>query len=313
MLRYIIRRLLYAIPILVGVSLLTFILFYVTTSPENLARRNISSKNPTKAQLHQWLKDHNYDKPLSTQFRDHMVSLATFNFGKSDATGQPISDTIRRGAGPSFIIASLIFVTTLYVSLMLAITAAYFRGTYVDLLTTITTVLVMSIAYIVYVNVGQFLLGKVLKWGPLTGFEFGLLGLRFAALPVIIGTVSGFGSGTRLYRTFLLDEINQDYVRTARAKGVAERAILLRHVLKNAMIPLITSTVAAIPSLILGGVVTENFFNIPGLGNFLVDAINSQDFAVIRAMVFLGALLTIAGLILTDIAYALADPRVRLE
>jgi peptide/nickel transport system permease protein len=313
MLAYIIRRFLYAIPILIGVSLLTFTLFYLTTSPENLARRNISSKNPSKAQLQQWLKDHNYDKPRSVQFRDHMVSLATFNFGKSDATGQPISAMIRRGAGPSFIISSLIFVTTLYVSLTLAIIAAYFRGTYVDLLTTITTVLVMSIAYIVYVNVGQYLLGKVLKWGPLTGFEFGLSGLRFAALPVMIGTVAGFGGGARLYRTFLLDEINQDYVRTARAKGVAEPTILLRHVLKNALIPLITSTVAAIPGLILGGVVTENFFNIPGLGNSLVDAINSQDFAVVRAMVFLGSLLYIAGLILTDIAYAFADPRVRLE
>ena len=313
MLRYVIRRLLYAIPILIGVSLLTFILFYVTTSPENLARRNISSKNPTPAQLHQWLKDHHYDKPRAVQFRDHMVALATLNFGKSDATGQPISETIKRGAGPSFIIGSLIFVTTLYMSLMFAIIAAYFRGTYVDLLTTIATVLVMSVAYIVYVNVGQFLLGKILKWGPLTGFQYGLYGLRFTALPIIIGTIAGFGGGARLYRTFLLDEINQDYVRTARAKGVAESAILMRHVLKNALIPLITSTVAALPTLILGSVVTENFFNIPGLGNFLVDAINSQDFAVVRAMVFLGSLLYIVGLILTDIAYALADPRVRLE
>jgi peptide/nickel transport system permease protein len=313
MLNYVIRRVLYAVPILIGVSLLTFALFYLTTSPENLARRNISSKNPTPAQLQQWLKDHNYDKPRTEQFRDHMVSLATFNFGKSDATGQPIGETIRRGAGPSFIIGALVFVTTLYVSLMLAIIAAYFRGTYLDLLTTIVTVLVMSIAFIVYVNVGQYLLGKVLKWGPLTGFEFSLGGLRFAALPVMIGAVAGFGGGARLYRTFLLDEINQDYVRTARAKGVAERTILLRHVLKNALIPLITSTVAAIPTLILGGVVTENFFNIPGLGSALVDAINSQDFAVVRAMVFLGSLLYIVGLIMTDIAYALADPRVRLE
>ncbi|MBC8104766.1 MAG: ABC transporter permease [Cytophagales bacterium] len=313
MLSYVLRRVLYAVPILVGVSLLTFALFYLTTSPENLARRNISAKNPSPAQIQQWLKDHHYDKSRSEQFKDHMTSLATFRFGTSDATGQPIAETIRRGAGPSFVIGSLVFVTTLYLSLTLAIIAAYFRGTYVDLLTTIVTVLVMSIAYIVYVNVGQYLLGKVLKWGPLTGFEFGLGGLRFAALPVLIGAIAGFGGGARLYRTFLLDEINQDYVRTARAKGVSERAILLRHVLKNALIPLITSTVAAIPSLILGGVVTENFFNIPGLGSALVDAINGQDFAMVRAMVFLGTLLYIVGLILTDIAYALADPRVRLE
>jgi peptide/nickel transport system permease protein len=313
MLNYVFRRILYAIPTLIGVSLLTFALFYLTTPPEVLARRNISTKNPSPAQIQQWLKDHNYDKPRTVQFKEHMVSLATFDFGKSDATGQPIGDIIKRGAGPSFIIQFLIFMTTLYVSLTLAVIAAYFRGTYVDLLTTVLTVLVMSVAYIVYVNVGQYMLGKVLKWGPLTGFDFGLGGARFLALPIIIGTVAGIGGGARLYRTFLLDEINQDYVRTARAKGVAERVILLRHVLKNAMIPLITSTVSAIPGLILGGVVTENFFNIPGLGSALVDAINSQDFAVVRAMVFLGALLFIVGLILTDIAYAIADPRVRLE
>lgn len=313
MLNYIIRRVLYAIPILIGVSLLTFMLFYLTTSPENLARRNISSKNPSEAQIQQWLKDHNYDKPRSEQFKDHMLSLARFDFGKSDSTGEPIIDRIKRGAGPSFIISSMIFVATLFVSLSFAIFAAYFRGTYIDLLTTVVTILLMSIAYIVFVNVGQYLLGKVLKWGPLTGFQYGIGGLRFTLLPVIIGMVAGFGSGARLYRTFILDEINQDYVRTARAKGVSERVILVRHVLKNAMIPLITSTVAALPSLMLGSIVAENFFNIPGLGNTMVDAINGQDFAVIRAMVFLGTVLYIVGLILTDVLYAWVDPRVRLE
>src|SRR5262249_48556879 len=137
--------------------------------------------------------------------------------------------------------------------------------------------------------------------------------LKFVILPVIIGVLSSFGGSVRLYRTFLLDEINQDYVRTARAKGVPERLVLLRHVLKNALIPFITSTVAVIPGLIMANLIIENFFGIPGLGSFLVDGINSQDFAVVRAMVFLGTVLYIVGLILTDIAYAVADPRVRLE
>lgn len=313
MLRYILRRVLYAVPILVGVSLLTFVLFYCTTSPEQLARRNINSKNPTPKQLQQWLHDHGYDKPRSEQFKEHMTGLMTFHFGKSDATGEPIADTIRRGAGPSAIIASMIFVASIVSTLSAAILGAYFRGTYVDTALTFLSVLMMSVSYLVYVIGVQFLFGKVLKYAPLTGFQPGLSELKFVLLPVIIGVLGSFGGSVRLYRTFLLDEINQDYVRTARAKGVPERLVLLRHVLKNALIPFITSTVAAIPSLILGNLIIENFFGIPGLGSALQDAIASQDFAVVRAMVFLGTVLYIVGLVLTDIAYALADPRVRLE
>jgi peptide/nickel transport system permease protein len=195
----------------------------------------------------------------------------------------------------------------------MAIWAAYFRGTYVDAWLTFLCVVMMSITYIVFVIVGQYLLGNILHLFPLAGFESGWSGFRFAALPVLIGLAAGLGSGTRLYRTFLLEEVNQDYVRTARAKGVPESRILFRHVLKNAAIPIITSTVLSIPSLILGNIVLESFFGIPGLGSYTVDAINSQDFAVVRAMVFLGTLLYIAGAILTDVCYALADPRIRLE
>jgi peptide/nickel transport system permease protein len=153
----------------------------------------------------------------------------------------------------------------------------------------------------------------VLKYAPLAGFREGIDAWKFVIVPTFIGVVSGFGGSTRLYRTFMLDEMNQDYVRTARAKGVSEQRILFRHVLKNAAIPILTSSAAAIPALFLGSLVTETFFNIPGLGSYTVDAINGQDFAVVRAMVFLGSLLTIVGFIITDISYALVDPRVRLE
>jgi peptide/nickel transport system permease protein len=313
MIGYLIRRLLYAVPILVGVSLATFMLFYCVFPPRQIARRNLSAKNPTQQQIDEWLVAHGYDKPLSAQLKKHMTELFLLQFGKSDSTGENINARIRAGAWPSFLIAALIFFSSLAAQVFMAIWAAYFRGTYVDAWLTFLCVVMMSITYIVFVIVGQYLLGNILHLFPLAGFESGWSGFRFAALPVLIGLAAGLGSGTRLYRTFLLEEVNQDYVRTARAKGVPESRILFRHVLKNAAIPIITSTVLSIPSLILGNIVLESFFGIPGLGSYTVDAINSQDFAVVRAMVFLGTLLYIAGAILTDVCYALADPRIRLE
>jgi peptide/nickel transport system permease protein len=313
MLNYIIRRTLYAIPTLIGVLVLTYFLFFGIVPKEIIARQNLSSRNPTPEQITQWLKDHGYDKPAAEQLRKSTVDMLLFNFGKSDTTGEDIKDRIKQGAVPSLIVGSMVFIASLFVSLTLAIVAAYFRGTYVDGFITFICVLLMSIVYVVYVIGLQYLLGKILHYGPIAGFDTGPGMLKFLLLPVIIGVIAGIGTEIRLFRTFLLDEINQDYVRTARAKGIPEKLVLVRHVLKNAMIPVLTSTVTAIPSLILGSLVLENFFGIPGLGSYLVDAINSQDFAVVRAMVFLGTLLYIVGLILTDVLYALVDPRVRLE
>jgi peptide/nickel transport system permease protein len=314
MLRYVIRRVLYAIPILIGVSLLTFVLFHVSASPRQIARNNLSAKNPTDKQINDWLGQHGYSKPMTEQFTNHMESLMLLKFGKSDASnGEDIWERIRTGAPPSFMIASLIFVASLITTISAALLFAYFRGTYMDYWGTFLCVLMMSVVYIVYIVAGQYLLGKVLKYAPLAGFRAGADAWKFVIVPTVIGIVSGFGGATRLYRTFMLDEMNQDYVRTARAKGVSEQRILFKHVLKNAAIPILTSSAAAIPALFLGSLVTETFFNIPGLGSYTVDAINGQDFAVVRAMVFLGALLTIIGFIITDISYALVDPRVRLE
>jgi peptide/nickel transport system permease protein len=313
MLRYVIRRALYAIPILIGVSFLTFLLFYAAASPEQIAKNNLSTKKPSPAQIQEWLSQHGYDKPRSEQFREHMTNLLLLRFGKSDANGEDIWTRIRTGAPPSFVIASIIFVVGLIVELSAALLFAYFRGTYVDYWGTFLCVLLLSVVAIVYIVAGQFLLGKILKYAPLAGFHLGTDTWKFVLLPTIIGVVSGFGGSTRLYRTFMLDEMNQDYVRTARAKGVSEQLILFKHVLKNAAIPILTSSAATIPFLFTGSLLTETFFNIPGLGSYTVDAINGQDFAVVRAMVFLGALLTIIGYLITDISYAMVDPRVRLE
>ncbi|MHB9035460.1 MAG: ABC transporter permease [Armatimonadota bacterium] len=313
MLRYLVRRLLYAVPILVGVSLITFLLFYATSSPEQMARRNLSAKNPSQAQISAWLVQHGYDKPLSQQFQKHMSELLLMRFGNSDATGEPIWDKLRAGVGPSAIVASMVFFGTLVVSVTLALLVAYYRGTYLDAGGVFMCVLLMSITYIVYIIGGQFVFGRLLKYLPMAGYERGFSALKFALLPMAVGVISALGSEVRFYRTVVLEEMNQDYVRTARAKGVSEQAVLFKHVLKNASIPILTKTILSLPFIMMGSILLESFFGIPGLGTMTVDAINSQDFAVVRAMVFLGSILYIFGAALTDICYALVDPRVRLE
>jgi peptide/nickel transport system permease protein len=313
MLRYVLRRILYAVPILIGVSLVTFILFYATVSPEQMARSKLSARNPTKAQINDWLRQHDYDKPVKEQFRKHMTELLLFRFGESDTTGEPIWKIIRAGVGPSAVVASMSFFATLILSLCLALAVAYYRGTYVDVWATFLCVVLMSITILVYLIAGQYLFGKVLKYAPLAGYRPGLDAVRFAILPLIIAVLSRLGANVRFYRTVMLDEINQDYVRTARAKGVSERSVLFQHVLKNAASPILTSVVLALPFLLTGSLLAESFFAIPGLGTVTVDAITNQDFAVVRAMVFLGTILYIIGAVLTDISYALVDPRVRLE
>lgn len=313
MLNYLIRRLLYSVPILITVSVLTILLFYGIFPPERIARNNLSAKNPTPKQIKDWIQQHGYDKPQGEQIVKQTVNLLTLNFGKSDANGEDIMEHIRKGALPSLSIAILIFIGVQLASISAALFLASFRGTYVDNWGTFLNVLIMSVNYTIYIILLQFVLGKILKLFPMGGFYGGLAGIKFVLLPALIGVVSGLGGTTRLYRTFMLEEMNLDYVRTARAKGVGETAILFKHVLKNAAIPIITSSVATIPSLFLGSILLESFFNIPGLGNYLVDAINSVDFSVVRVMVFVGTVLTIIGYILTDICYALVDPRVRLE
>ena len=312
MLRYLLRRVLYAIPTLFGVALITFFLFYIVIPPKEMARRQLG-KNPTESQISNWLGQHGYDKPRPQQFAGHVKQLFTFDFGKSDVDNEPIWTKIKRGAGPSALIGASIFFGLLIASVACALVVAYFRGTYIDTVSTFVFVLMMSIVYMVWVAAVQFAFGKVMHLGPLNGWQTGAAALRFVGLPTLIGILTGLGSGVRFYRTIMLEEINQDYVRTARAKGVGERAILFRHVLKNALIPIITQSVLSLPFIILGNLLIESFFGIPGLGSITVDAINSQDFAVVRATVFLGAELYIVGAILTDVCYAIADPRVRLQ
>ena len=194
-----------------------------------------------------------------------------------------------------------------------ALLIAFFRATYIDIWGVVLCVIMMSISGLFYIIGGQFIASKLLHLVPISGYETGFAAIKFLILPVIIGVIGGIGAGTRWYRTLFLEEINKDYVRTARAKGLAEQMILFRHVFKNALIPILTGVVVILPLLFMGSLITESFFGIPGLGSYTIDAINNQDFAIVRAMVFLGSVLYIIGLILTDISYTFVDPRVRLS
>lgn len=325
MIAYIIRRITYAVPILIGVNLITFLLFFVVNSPDDMARVHLGMKRVTPEAIVKWKQDRGYDKPLvfnssatgaakltDTIFFDKSVRLFVFEFGRSDQ-GRDIGYDISARMWPSLAIALPVFLLGLVSYITFALLMAFFRATYVDFWGVILCVAMMSISSLFYIIGGQFLVGKLFNLVPISGYDVGAEALKFLVLPVVVGVVGGIGSSTRWYRTIFLEEINRDYVRTARSKGVSEMRVLFRHVLQNAMIPVLTGVVVVIPLLFMGSLITEAFFAIPGLGSYTIDAINSQDFAVVRAMVFLGSVLYIVGLILTDISYTLVDPRVRFE
>jgi peptide/nickel transport system permease protein len=321
---YIIRRLLYAIPILIGVNLLTFALFFVVNTPDDMARMQLGSKRVTPDAIEKWKIEHGYDRPLlwngkaegiarvtHTIFYEKSLKLFTFSFGFSEADKRPIGNELRTRMWPSLALAIPVFFVGLAVNITFALLLAFFRATYVDYTGVVLCVVMMSISTLFYIIGGQYLISKLWHLVPISGYDEGFDAAKFLILPVIIGVISSFGSSTRLYRTLFVEEMGKDYVRTARSKGLAETTVLFRHVLKNAMIPILTGVVVVIPSLFLGSLIAESFFGIPGLGSYTIDAIQAQDFAVVRSMVFLGSVLYIVGLVLTDISYTLVDPRVR--
>ena len=324
MFAYIVRRVAYAIPILIGVNLLTFYLFFVVNSPDDMARLHLGVKRVTPEAIDKWKAERGYDNPLlyneaaggpgrltDTIFFEKSVRLFAFDFGHSD-DGRDIGHDIRQRMKPSLAIAVPILLVGLLINITFAMLMAFFRGTYVDVSGVVLCVVLMSISAMFYIIGGQFLLGKLLRLMPISGYDGGLEAIKFLVLPVIIGSISGIGAGSRMYRSFFLEEAGKDFVRTARAKGLQESRVLFTHVLRNAMVPIVTGVVVVLPSLFMGSLLLESFFAVPGLGSYTIDAINRQDFAIVRAMVFLGSVLYIIGLILVDIAYTVVDPRVRL-
>ncbi|SMF97046.1 peptide/nickel transport system permease protein [Methylomagnum ishizawai] len=324
MLHYILRRLLYAVPLLLGINLLTFLLFFVVNTPEDMARMHLGQKHVTPEAVQKWKRERGYDLPLfwndqaqgggqatQTIFYQKSLGLFLFRFGRSDE-GRDIGADIRQRMWPSLAIAVPSLLAGLLADISVALLLVFFRLTYLEFWGVALCVAAMSVSTLFYIIGGQYLLGKLLQLTPISGYDTGLDAVRFIILPVVIGVVAGIGSGARWYRTLFLEEVEKDYVRTARAKGLSEPQVLFRHVLKNAMIPILTGVVVVLPLLFTGSLMTESFFAIPGLGSYTIDAIAQQDFAIVRSMVFLGSALYILGLLLTDLSYTLVDPRVSL-
>jgi len=324
MIQYILRRILYALPILIGVNIFTFILFFVVNSPDDMARMQLGHKHVTEEAVQNWKHQQGYDLPLlwnqqakatekvtETIFYQKSLSLFLFDFGQSES-GRNIGADIKQRMWPSLSIALPSLIVGLLVNISVALMMVLFRNSYLEFSSIVLCVVLMSISSLFYIIGGQFFIGKLLKLVPISGYDTGFSAIKFLILPVLISVVSGIGSGARWYRTLFLEEVEKDYVRTARAKGLTETQVLFKHVLKNAMIPILTGVVVVLPLLFMGSLIMESFFSIPGLGSYTIDAINRQDFAIVRSMVFLGSVLFIVGLIMTDISYSFVDPRVRL-
>ncbi len=325
MFNYTIRRLLYALPVLLGVNFITFVLFFSVNSADDIARAQLGQKYVTQAAVEQWKNIHGYDKPLfvnqdaehlqkftDTLFYTKSINLFRFEFGLSDSGRDIASDVLQR-MWPSLAIAVPVFLLGLLANIAFALMLTLFRNTIVNQIGLITCVSLMSISALFYIIIGQFIFAKVFQWVPISGYHPGFVAFSFVILPIVIGMLSGLGSGVRWYNILFLEEIKKPYVTTAHAKGLLPGRVMFKHVLGNAMLPILTGVVIVIPSLFLGSLLLESFFAIPGLGSYTIEAISAQDFAIVRVMVFLGALLYMAGLLLTDIAYSFADPRIRLQ
>jgi len=321
---YLLRRLLYALPILLGVNIITFVLFFVVNTPDDMARMQLGDRRVTQEAIDKWKHERGYDRPLfwngaagglasvtDTLFYGSTVQLFSFDFGTSDG-GRDIGADLAQRMGPSLAIAVPVLVIGLVAAVAWALVIAWLRGSRIDTWSAVICVGMMSISGLFYIIGGQYLVAKTWRLVPISGYDYGLAGLKFLVLPVLVGVLISLGANVRWYRTIFLEEMGRDYVRMARAKGLSDARVMLAHVLRNALIPILTGVVVLLPTLFLGALITEAFFAIPGLGSYTIDAIQAQDFAIVRTMVFLGSLLYILGLLLTDLSYVIADPRVRL-
>jgi len=327
MLNFIVRRIAYGVLILLGVNLLTFMLFFTVNTPDDMARLNLGGKRVTQEAIEKWKTERGYDKPLyfdaraegsekltQTIFWDRSVSLFALQFGRADSeSAGDIGHEVASRMWVSLQMALPLFVLQVIASTAFALLLVMFRNSRLDFWGVVSCVLMLSISSLFYIIVGQYLFSRVLKLAPISGYAPGLDAVKFLVLPIGLSLLARLGGEARLYRAMFLEEIGKDYVRTARAKGLAESAVLYGHVLRNALIPIITSAGSYLPYVFLGSLVFESFFGLPGLGAYVIEAIGKQDFAIVRTMVFLGSLLYIATYVLIDVAYTWVDPRVRLS
>jgi len=322
---YLVRRIGYGLLVLVGVNLFTFWLFFKVNTPDDIARIQLGGKRITADAITKWKAERGYDKALlfnsnaqgmakftDTIYFEKSAAMFALKFGQSD-DGRDILYEIRTRAGPSLAIAIPTFIVGLGLNVSFALMLALFRGTRFDLASQVVLIVLMSISALFFIIGGQYVFSKMLRLFPISGYDGVLDGARFLALPVAIAVFAGISGSTRFYRTVFIEEVGKDYVRTARAKGLSELTVMFKHVLKNGMIPILTGVVVVIPMLFMGSLLTESFFGIPGLGSYTIEAIQAQDFGVVRSITFIGTVLYVLALIATDISYTLVDPRVRIE
>jgi peptide/nickel transport system permease protein len=326
MLSYVLRRFVYGALILLGVNLATFFLFFTVNTPDDMARLNIGGKHITQALIDKWKVERGYDKPLyvnpakqgterftDTIFWERSVSLFELRFGRADGeSAGDIGPEVARRMWVSIQLALPLFVLQVIASTGFALLLVMFRHSRLDFWGVVGCVVMLSISSLFYIIVGQVVFARVLKIAPISGYMPGLDVVKFLVLPIALSLLARLGTEARLYRAMFLEEIGKDYVRTARAKGLPEVVVLYKHVLRNALIPIVTSAGSYLPYVFLGSLVFESFFGLPGLGAYVIDAITKQDFAIVRTMVFVGSLLYIATYVLIDVAYTWVDPRVRL-
>jgi len=322
--RYAGRRLLEVVPTTLGILLLTFVLFNVVVGGSPAL--TILGKGADAKSIAAFNHRYGYDKPLvvgkwgsvegeaawkglfDSQFFSFMKSVATGDLGYSAKMNEPVKDVLKRGVGPSLSLTVPILVFGTVFALFLAMLSAAYRGRIPDKVILFVSAALMSVNYVVWVLLGQFLLAFKAGWFPIWGYG----SVKYMALPVFIGIISSLGIDVRFFRTAILDEVFKPYVLTARSKGLSGTVVMTRHVLRNALIPIVTFISLSIPYLFTGSLLLESFFGIPGLGSVSINAIQSADLAVVRAVVVLGALIYQGVNLFTDLLYAFLDPRIRL-
>ncbi|WP_374423503.1 ABC transporter permease [Chromobacterium sp.] len=309
---FIIRRILQMIPTLFGVMLLVFTLFTLVGGDPSLV---LAGKHLTPDVLANIRAQLGLDQSLPRQFWIFVKQVLTLDFGTSWSTQQPVADIIGSRVGPSLTLTGAMLVVDLAIAIPLAALVAYFRGGLTDHIVTIACTVAMSISALVYIIAGQYFLAFKMGWFPVRGWgdSFWVNLFLYVPLPLLMGLMVSLGPDIRFYRSFFVEEIGQDYVRTARAKGLSERAVMLKHVLRNALIPVVTSVMMSLPYMLIGALVLESFFGIPGMGNEVVMAVNKSDFPVIKAITIYIAIATMVFNLLGDLVYKLIDPRVQLK
>ncbi len=309
---YVIRRVLQMIPTLFGVMLLLFILFnWVGGDPSYiLAGKSLSDETlaSIRAQL-------GLDQSLPVQFLIFVRQVLTFDFGTSWVTQQPVSATIASHIGPSLTLMSAWLVTSTVLAISIAGLVAYFRGSRLDRTVTVVSTVMMSVSVLVYIILGQYFLAYRLQWFPVLGWSDSLwVNLTtYVPLPLILGLAVSLAPDVRFYRSCFLEEMNHDYVRTARAKGLSERSVMIRHVMRNAMIPIVTQLMMYLPFMIVGALLLERFFGIPGMGREVLLAVERSDFPMIKAITIYIVIAIMIFNLLADLVYHALDPRVQLK